>query len=452
MIAMIAGVWGPLLAAALCGGVAGWVWHAGRIRPRYRALEAERRRLRTELLDLAVGLPPIAPPGAQGQDENNRRRIVELERALAEARGRVAEADVLRHRIAELERDTGPARAVAAIDVTDYTKRIAALEGEIEAARRKVAEAETLQARLAELQNAAAPADTAPADTAEADLAQWRARYFAARTTYLEGAAKAAEDERAQLRTEAAALREKLAAPPPDDAEKTQLVWRNRYLAERLKYVESGAAAAVPPADPEEEDRRRWRLRYLETRLAHLEAQPKAPPVDVAPLNARIAELEQKHAEAEGQAGKLIEAEDEVIRARWTGRYLQARVKYLEDKMTAAQAAEAAAKAAPAAPAPVVTAEPMAPAPAPAPEPAVFRMERPAPLSAARGGAPDDLTLIEGVTAQTEAALRALGVHHFDQIAAWSAANAAWVNQYLNLGGRIRRERWIEQAQALAAG
>ena len=73
-------------------------------------------------------------------------------------------------------------------------------------------------------------------------------------------------------------------------------------------------------------------------------------------------------------------------------------------------------------------------------------------MSSARGGAPDDLTLIEGIPAQTEVALHALGVHHFDQIAGWSAANVAWVNQYLNLGGRIGRERWVEQAQALAAG
>ena len=79
-------------------------------------------------------------------------------------------------------------------------------------------------------------------------------------------------------------------------------------------------------------------------------------------------------------------------------------------------------------------------------------MEKPAALSAARNGAPDDLTLIHGVTAQTESALRGLGVHHFDQIAAWTPAHAAWVNQYLKLGGRIALEKWVEQASALLGG
>jgi len=457
MAYVIAQVWGPLLVAALCGGVAGWFWHAGRLRPRQLALEAERRRLRAELLDLAVGRQSALATGdGDGDDENSKRRIAALERELAEARGRGAEADVLRRRLADLEQAAGGARPVAAVDVTDYTTRIAALEVEIEAARRKVSEAEALQARAAEL---SAPAEAPPQE--DVDLHKWRARYFEARTAFLEDGARTDAAALDQTRAQLSELQAKAAQRAPEDADKLQLVWRNRYLAERLKYVEHSVAAppaaiqppAPPPVDQEAEDRRRWRMRYLEQRLAYLEekAASASPPVDVAPLHAKIADLEGKSAAHEATSAKLIDAEDEVIRSRWTARYLQARVSYLESCL-----AEAARRAEPSEtkarePEPAMAVLELAPKPAPTPEPDVFRMERPPMLAAARNGAPDDLTRIQGVTALNESALRALGVHHYEQIANWTAAHAAWVNQYLNLGGRIARENWIDQAKKLAA-
>ncbi|MEJ0022111.1 MAG: hypothetical protein WDN76_00695 [Alphaproteobacteria bacterium] len=69
-----------------------------------------------------------------------------------------------------------------------------------------------------------------------------------------------------------------------------------------------------------------------------------------------------------------------------------------------------------------------------------------------RNGASDDLRLIDGVNAQAQATLNAIGVFHFDQLARWTPANVAWVDQYLNLRGRIVAERWVEQAQKLALG
>jgi predicted flap endonuclease-1-like 5' DNA nuclease len=71
-------------------------------------------------------------------------------------------------------------------------------------------------------------------------------------------------------------------------------------------------------------------------------------------------------------------------------------------------------------------------------------------LPAPRNGAPDDFTLIEDVSVLQQTTLYSLGVFHFDQIAAWSAANVAWVDNYLRLRGRIDAEEWIEQADALA--
>ncbi|MEM1201384.1 MAG: hypothetical protein AAGI06_18945 [Pseudomonadota bacterium] len=50
-------------------------------------------------------------------------------------------------------------------------------------------------------------------------------------------------------------------------------------------------------------------------------------------------------------------------------------------------------------------------------------------LTAARRDRPDDLTLIPGLTVNAEAALNALGIFHFDQIALWDDANVAWLQE-----------------------
>ena len=68
----------------------------------------------------------------------------------------------------------------------------------------------------------------------------------------------------------------------------------------------------------------------------------------------------------------------------------------------------------------------------------------------ARGGEADDLKKIKGVGPKLEAALNGLGIFHYDQIADWSAAEAAWVDDRLSFKGRIARGGWIDQAKALA--
>ena len=60
----------------------------------------------------------------------------------------------------------------------------------------------------------------------------------------------------------------------------------------------------------------------------------------------------------------------------------------------------------------------------------------------------DDLSLIDGVDANLANRLNALGVKRFDQIAAWSPANCAWIEDQIGDRGRIAREGWIEQARA----
>lgn len=77
---------------------------------------------------------------------------------------------------------------------------------------------------------------------------------------------------------------------------------------------------------------------------------------------------------------------------------------------------------------------------------------RPGGLVAARGEKPDDLKLIKGVAEQNETRLHALGIWHFEQIAAWTPENVEWIGSYLAFPGRIEREDWVGQAKVLAEG
>jgi NADH-quinone oxidoreductase subunit E len=114
-----------------------------------------------------------------------------------------------------------------------------------------------------------------------------------------------------------------------------------------------------------------------------------------------------------------------------------------------AKAAKAPAKAAAKAPA-------ARPAPAPAAKgseaPArPARAAKPEGLTAPRDGRADDLKLIVGVGPVLERLLHSLGYFHFDQIAKWTKAEIAWVDDNLEgFKGRVTRDEWVRQAKALA--
>ena len=101
-----------------------------------------------------------------------------------------------------------------------------------------------------------------------------------------------------------------------------------------------------------------------------------------------------------------------------------------------------------------------APAPTPAPKhapakPAAVEGEgtKPAALAAARAGGADDLKRIKGVGPKLEQTCNSLGFYHFDQIAAWTADEVAWVDQNLvGFKGRVSRDDWVAQAKLLASG
>jgi predicted flap endonuclease-1-like 5' DNA nuclease len=91
------------------------------------------------------------------------------------------------------------------------------------------------------------------------------------------------------------------------------------------------------------------------------------------------------------------------------------------------------------------------PAALPAP-PEDNTMMRPAGLSAARAGVPDNLQRIRGIGKRNEEFLYSLGIFHFGQIAAWTPAEARWVGAHLAFPERIERDDWIGQAIILASG
>lgn len=115
-----------------------------------------------------------------------------------------------------------------------------------------------------------------------------------------------------------------------------------------------------------------------------------------------------------------------------------------------------------AAPAPVAEALAPAPTPAAAPAPAAESAApaaesagatRPAGIAAPRDGQADDLKQIKGIGKKAEAQLNALGIHHFDQIAGWTAAEVAWIDENLDgFKGRATRDDWVAQAAAHTKG
>jgi large subunit ribosomal protein L21 len=71
---------------------------------------------------------------------------------------------------------------------------------------------------------------------------------------------------------------------------------------------------------------------------------------------------------------------------------------------------------------------------------------------AAKAAGADDLKQLSGVGPALEKKLHAAGVTTFAQVAAWTDADVAAMDEQLSFKGRIEREGWIEQAKELAKG
>ncbi|OWU76990.1 50S ribosomal protein L21 [Phaeobacter sp. 22II1-1F12B] len=88
---------------------------------------------------------------------------------------------------------------------------------------------------------------------------------------------------------------------------------------------------------------------------------------------------------------------------------------------------------------------PAAAAPAP-------KKEKAKPAKAAAASGADDLKKLSGVGPALEKKLLEAGITTFAQIAAWTDADVADMDEKLSFKGRIEREGWIEQAKELAKG
>src|SRR6056297_242153 len=89
---------------------------------------------------------------------------------------------------------------------------------------------------------------------------------------------------------------------------------------------------------------------------------------------------------------------------------------------------------------------------------AATETKAPAKKAAAKAEAPeaaaggDDLKKLSGVGPALEKKLHEAGVTSFAQIAAWTEADVADMDEKLSFKGRIEREGWIAQAQDLTKG
>jgi len=104
----------------------------------------------------------------------------------------------------------------------------------------------------------------------------------------------------------------------------------------------------------------------------------------------------------------------------------------------------------------VPAAAPSAPAKKPAkakaekaPAPAAKKAAKPAKAEAAPAAA-DDLKKLSGVGPALEKKLNAAGITSYAQIAAWTDADVAAIDEQLSFKGKIEREGWIDQAKELA--
>ncbi len=400
MIYLIAQLAPWLLLTAMFAALAGWMYAAERAAPGEAAARREREHLLRDLVRFTGDGPidqPVELDGAPTQRllEIRDGRIAELERALETARSR---NDELSSELAVLQRGG----------------QLNDLDAE-ELARLRAAEAERARTVDAEVE---------PVEDENVALQAWRLRYFEQRVNYLEGQTRALVSTEPEAPVEAPVEQ---AAPPVLEWTAREASARAAFLEDELRAARSTETDAERPAAPEPEPFAadadvdmllRWRLLYLERRVAHLQAQNTevAPPAPAAP---------------------------DPDRWKWRARYLEARVRHLEERPV--QAIAAPIEAIPQAPVEREATPVRAAAPAPS------RRAKPPVLPSARNGAPDDLTLIEGVSLLQQTTLYSLGIFHFEQIAAWSEENVAWVDQYLRLQGRIGDEEWLEQARELAA-
>ncbi|MDH3663404.1 MAG: hypothetical protein OEU92_25885 [Alphaproteobacteria bacterium] len=206
---------------------------------------------------------------------------------------------------------------------------------------------------------------------------------------------------------------------------------------QRLSEAEAKATSAAARIEIQEADltARGEELRGVKAADAESRSQLDQQRSTIDDLKARLGTTENARAQLDRQ---LKEAQAEHRKAEDQGRSLradlEARVGERDEKIARLEAALAA--------------RPATSASAPAAE---LPREAMPPNSAGvpASGPSDDLTRIKGIGPTLKDKLYGLGITSFQQIANFTPADIARVNEVLDFPGRIEREQWVEQAKSI---
>ena len=206
----------------------------------------------------------------------------------------------------------------------------------------------------------------------------------------------------------------------------------------------------------------------LRARVRELEGSVSSRDTEVSGLKSKLAAAAAGAAAAAAvttKAAPAAEAEssdDDTYALEWRNRYLAARVKYLEGRLSEVPAPKAKAKkastkkkvaAAGLVAAGAVAAKKKAPAKKAAPKAKAAAAPKVLYTDGPTAGKPDDLKLIKGIGPKFEGDLNAKGIYYFRQIGAWKAADVKMVEGVIDsIPGRIKRDEWVKQAKGLAKG
>jgi predicted flap endonuclease-1-like 5' DNA nuclease len=199
----------------------------------------------------------------------------------------------------------------------------------------------------------------------------------------------------------------------------------------------------------------------------------------IASLEAELAEARVKASATPAVAANAepTTSDEDAAAMKWRNRYLEARVKFLEEQAAAAPVAAGLAGAAVgAAAATGVKKAKAAPKAEPKEEPVSNENFTPSSLAGLSGeeleaatlaaaanakapprsrkkSNPDDLLLIDGVGPKNNAWLNEQGIYYFHQIATMNIEQVAWLSENLpTFGSRVYRENWVAQCTNLARG
>ncbi|MEM1420418.1 MAG: hypothetical protein AAGF51_07315 [Pseudomonadota bacterium] len=420
-----------------------------------------------------------------------------------------AQAATLRSRVATLETSLGDLRAG-----DGATGAIVAPEHASIDTAAAIDDANALRAKLAQSEAAlrafrAGGQDTAPVDVAAvaAPVAGAAALLAAVQDDAASLRHRLAQAETAlrQQRTETPATVETVVTPPVADGAGLQTLrtenaslrsrlWTSEWRINELRQAREAAGdGAQTDATTEELDKAKAETATLKSRLWTAEAQvrelteaaqgfsgalveaegdPRAA-AQIETLRQRLAEFEAlQSAQTEGDTGQLRQERDA----------LRARLSLAESEVERLRAGGASRAQSFAGVADSLTVDDGSIVPSTAATPDVRRVADPdmsgGPVSGAEAaaleliqsdafsanednrplsllaepnaGEPDDLKLIQGVGPRLEVLLNELGVFYFSQIAAFSPADFAWIDRRLSFDGRVIRDRWLPQTQALA--